>query len=94
MIPLHPPTPHPLGIHALAIATVVLTRLNYQVADPRDPALPVDLLASRDSELGTWFKVQVKQCDKEGWVSLRRGDKRRGCMRYVSGDFEYLVATT
>ena len=92
MVPMIAPCPRPLGIHALGIASAVLTRLGFHLADPFDGRLAFDLLASNDPGLRLWYKIQVKQSSKTGWVSLRRGDKRRGCRRYIAGDFDYLVA--
>lgn len=92
MLPVAPVFPHPLGVGAVGIAAAVLSKLGYQIADPFDHRLAFDLLASNDPGLRTWYKIQVKQVGAGGWVSLRRGDKRHGCKRYVSGDFDFLVA--
>jgi hypothetical protein len=91
MVPQLQRAPRPLGVGAYGAAIAVLTELGFQVCVPLDPSLPFDLLASCDGALQHWVKVQVKGANKRGTIALRRGDKRAGCRRYVSGDFDLLV---
>jgi hypothetical protein len=81
----------PVAVFAQSLAAAVLTRLGYQLAVPQDATLPFDLLGSRDPNLRMWESFQVKQSSRSGVVGLRRGDKRPGCKRYVSGDFDVLI---
>ena len=90
-IPALRPAPAAVGVFAQATAEVVLTRMGFQLALPRDACLAFDLLVSRDGALSQWYKVQVKQASRGGTVGLRRGSKRRGCPSYVAGDFDLLV---
>jgi hypothetical protein len=85
-------SPHrPVAVFAQSVAAAVLTKMGYQLAMPSDATLPVDLLGSRDPELRTWQKFQVKQASASGVVGLRRGDKGPGCKVYRAGDFDVLV---
>lgn len=83
--------PRAVGIYAQSLGAALLTELGFQLATPLDASLPYDLLASRDGEMKSWSKIQIKQASRDGSVGLRRGDKRAGCKSYVSGDFDYLL---
>lgn len=83
--------PRSIGVFPQQLGAAVLSRLGFQLADPHDRTLPFDLLASRDGPMRSWSKIQIKGASKDGSVSLRRGDKRAGCTRYVAGDFDYLL---